>query len=94
MNAMLMHQASHGLATEIHECTGLGQQQFLMPYFSEAYFGPALPAVKANGMKPSEMIQAPETHIMAIMGISLAGVAQTNEEFHLLRVKIFSMICL
>jgi hypothetical protein len=31
--------------------------------------------VKANGMKPGEVIQAPEASIVAIMGISLAGIA-------------------
>ena len=71
---MLMYQASHGVATEIHECPRLGQQHFLTPYFSEAYFSPALPVVKVNRMKPGEVIQAPEASIMAIMGVRLAGI--------------------
>ena len=79
---MLTHQASRGVAAEIHECPGLGQQQFLTLYFSKAYFGPALPVVKANRVKPGKVIQAPEASIVAIMSISLAGIAQTNDEFH------------
>jgi len=70
-----MHQASHGVATEIHKCPGLGQQQFLALCFSEAYSSPALFVVKANRMKPGKVIQAPEASIMAIMGISLTGIA-------------------
>jgi hypothetical protein len=81
-NAMLMHQASHGVAAEIHKCPGLGQQQLLAFYFSEAHSSPALPVVKSNMMKPGEIIQAPEASIMAIMGVSLAGIPQTNYEFH------------
>jgi len=77
-----MHQAGHGVAAEIHECPGLGKQQFIIPYFSEAYFSPALPSVEANRMKPGEVIQALEAGIVAIMGISLAGISQTNDEFH------------
>jgi len=38
--------------------------------------------VKANRVKPGKVIQAPEASIMAIMGISLAGVPQTDYEFH------------
>jgi hypothetical protein len=72
---MLMHQASHGVATEIHECPRLGQQQFLTLYFSEAYSSPALSVVEADGMKPGEVIQALEADIVAIMGISLAGIS-------------------
>ncbi len=79
---MLMHQASHGFATEIHECPGLGQQQLLAPYFANACSSPALPVVKADRMKPGEVIQALEASIMAVMGISLAGIPQTNYEFH------------
>ena len=82
MNAMLTHQASYGVATEIHKCPGLGQQQLLTPYFCKDYSSPALPMVKANRMKPGEMIQAPEASIMAIMSIGLTGVPQTNYEFH------------
>jgi hypothetical protein len=41
-----------------------------------------LPSVKADRTKPGEMIQALEADIMTIMGISLAGIAQTNYEFH------------
>jgi len=70
-----MHQASHGVATEIHEHPWLGQQQFLTPYFAEAYFSPALPVVEANRMKPGEVIQAPEANIMAIMSINSAWIA-------------------
>jgi len=79
---MLTHQASHGFATEIHKCPWLGQQHFLTSYFANAYFSPALPMVKANRVKPGEVIQAPEASIVAIVGISLAGIAQTNYEFH------------
>jgi len=81
-DVMLMHQASHGVATEIHECHWLGQQQLPASYFGSAYSSPALPMVKVNRMKPGEVIQAPEANVMAIMGISLAGVPQTNYEFH------------
>jgi len=77
-----MHQASYGVAAEIHECPGLGQQQPLASYFANAYSSPALPAVKADRMKPGEVIQAPEASIVAVMGISLTGVPQTNYEFH------------
>ena len=79
---MLMHQASHGVATEIHKRPRLGQQQLLAPYFSEAYFSPALPVVKVNRMKPGEVIQTPEASIMAIMSINFTGITQTNYEFH------------
>jgi hypothetical protein len=81
-----VHQASYGLATEIHERAGLGQQQLLTSYFADAYSGLALPAVKANRVKPGEVIQAPETDIVAIVGIGFAGITQTNYEFHWLRV--------
>jgi hypothetical protein len=77
-----MHQASHGFAAEIHKRPGLGQQQFLASYFVNAYSSPALPVVKANRMKPGEVIQAQEANIVAVTGISLAGIAQTNYEFH------------
>jgi len=70
-----MRQASHGAAAEIHKRPGLGQQQLLTPYFSKAYFSPALPMVKTNRMEPGEVIQAPEAHIMAIMGIHPARIA-------------------
>jgi len=79
---MLTQQASHGFATEIHKCPRLGQQQFLAPYFANAYSSPALPVVKVNRVKPGEVIQTPEANIVAIMGISLAGIPQTNYEFH------------
>jgi hypothetical protein len=75
---MLMHQASHGVSTEIHKCPRLGQQQLVAPYFANTYSSPALPVVKANRMKPGEVIQALEASIVAIMGISLAGVPRTN----------------
>jgi hypothetical protein len=77
-----MHQASYGLATEIHERAGLGQQQLLTPYLANAYFGVALPVIKGDRMKPGEVIQALEANVVAIAGIVLAGVAQTNYEFH------------
>ena len=83
---MLMHQASYGLATEIHKCARPGQQQLLAPYFANAYFGVALPVIKGDRMKPGEVIQALEADIVAIAHISLAGIAQTNYEFHSLRV--------
>jgi hypothetical protein len=81
-DVMLTHQASHGFAAKIHKCPRLGQQQLLAPYFSNAYPSPALPVVKANRMKPGEVIQAPEASIVAVMGISLTGIPQTNYEFH------------
>jgi len=77
-----LRQASHGVATEIHKRPWLGQQHFLAFYFANAYSSPALPVVKANRMKPGEVVQAPEASIMVIMGINLAGVPQTNYEFH------------
>ena len=79
---MLMHQASHGVATEIHKCPRLSQQQLLASYFANAYSSPALPVVKADRMKPGKVVQTPETSIVAIMGVSLAGIPQTNYEFH------------
>jgi len=79
---MLMHQASHGVAAEVHKCPWFSQQQLLTSYFANAYSSPALPVVKANGMKPGKVIQAPEASIVAIMGISLTGISQTNYEFH------------
>ena len=72
---MLMHQASHGVAAEIHECPWLGQQQLLTPHFSMAYSSPALPVVEADRMKPGEVIQTPEASVVAIMGISPARIA-------------------
>ena len=81
-----MHQASYGLATEIHKCARPGQQQLLAPYFANAYFGVALPVVKADRMKPGVVTQALEANIVAITAISLAGVTQTNYEFHPFRV--------
>jgi len=72
---MLTHQASHRVAAEIHKCPWLGQQQFLTPYFTNAYSSPALPVVEANRAKPGEVIQAPEANIVAVMGISLAWIA-------------------
>jgi hypothetical protein len=79
---MLMRQASHGVATEIHKHPGLGQQQLLATYFAGAYSGPALPVVEVDGVKPGKVIQAPEADVVAITGISLAWVPQTNYEFH------------
>jgi hypothetical protein len=72
---MLTHQTRHRFAAEIHKCPRLGQQQLPAPYFADAYSSPALPSVKANRVKPGEVIQTPEADIMAIMGISLAGIA-------------------
>ena len=74
-NVMLVHQARYRFATEIYKCHGLGQQQFLTPYFSKAYSSPALSVVKANRVKPGEVIQAPEASIMAIMSINPARIA-------------------
>jgi hypothetical protein len=71
---MLTHQASHGSAAEIHKYPGLGQQQLLAPYFAKAYSSPALPVVKANRMKPGEVIQATKANIMAILNINLAWI--------------------
>ena len=85
-NVVLVYQASYGLATEIHERAGLGQQQLLTSYLAGAYSSLALPVVKANRMMPGEVIQGLETNIVAITGISLAGVTQTNYEFHSFRV--------
>jgi hypothetical protein len=73
-----MHQASHGVAAEIHKCPGLSQQQLSASYFVNAYSSLALSSVKANRVKPGEVIQAPEANIVAIVGISLAGIPQTN----------------
>jgi len=77
-----MYQANHRVAAQIHKCHGLGQQQPLTPDFANAYSSPALPVVKANRMKLGEVIQTTEANIVAVMSISLAGVAQTNYEFH------------
>jgi hypothetical protein len=71
---MLMHQASHRFATEIHKRPGLSQQQVLALYFADTYSSPALPVVKWNRVKPGKVIQAPEANVMAIMDISLAGI--------------------
>jgi hypothetical protein len=79
---MLTHQASHRVAAEIHKCPRLGQQQLPAHYFADAYSSPALPVVKADRMKPGEVIQAPEANIVAIVGINPAGIPQTNDEFH------------
>jgi hypothetical protein len=79
---MLTYQASQRVATEIHKCPWLGQQQLLTPYFADAYSSLALSVVKADRMEPGGAIQAPEADIMAIMGVSLAGIPQTNDEFH------------
>jgi hypothetical protein len=81
-DVMLTHQASHGVAAEIHKCPRLGQQQLPASHFSNAYPSPALPVVKTDRMKPGEVIQATEASIVAVMGVGLAGIAQTNYEFH------------
>ena len=79
---MLMHQTSCRVAAEIDKCPGLSQQQLLTSCLADAYFGVALPVVKADRMKPGEVIQALEANIVAITGISLAGIPQTNYQFH------------
>jgi len=79
---MFTHQTSHGVATEIHKCPWLDQQQLLAPYFANAYSSPALSVVEADGMKPGKVIQAPEANIMAIMGISFTGIPQPDNELH------------
>ncbi len=79
---MPMHQASYGFATEIHECAGLGQHQLLTSYLADAYFSLALLVVEADRMKSGEVIQALEADVVAVLSISLAGIAQTNYEFH------------
>jgi hypothetical protein len=38
--------------------------------------------VKGDGMKPGEVIQAQEADIVTITGIRLAGITQTNYDFH------------
>jgi len=55
-NVVLVHQASYRVATDIDKCPWLGQQQFLASYLANAYFGPALPVVKADRMKPGKVI--------------------------------------
>jgi len=77
-----MHQAIHRFATEIHKCAWLGQQQLLAPHFANAHSSLALSVVKMDRMKPGEMIQALEANIMAIMGISLTGIPQPDNELH------------
>jgi len=77
-----MHQASNGVATEIHKRPGPGQQQLLTGHLAYAYSSLALSSVKADGMKPGEVIQAMKANIMAIVGVSLTGIPQTNYEFH------------
>ena len=79
---MLMHQTSCRVAAEIDKCPGLSQQELLAPYFAKAYSRLTLPVVKADRMKPGEVIQALEANIVAITGISLAGIPQTNYQFH------------
>ena len=81
-NVVLVHQAGQGFAAQIHKCAWLGQQQLLATYFAGAYSGLALSSVKVDRMKPGEVIQALEANIVAIAGISLAGIPQTNYEFH------------
>jgi hypothetical protein len=81
-DVVLMHQAGQGFAAQIHKCAWLGQQQLFATYFAGAYSGLALSSVKVDRMKPGEVIQALEANIVAVMGISLAGIPQTNYEFH------------
>jgi len=85
-NVMFAHQASHGFAAEIHKRAGPGQQQLLTACFADAYSSLALSAVKVDRMQPGEVVQAMEADIVAIAGISLAGVPQTNYELHSVRV--------
>jgi hypothetical protein len=46
----------------------------------------ALPSVEADRMKPGEVVQALEADIVTVTGISLAGITQTNYEFHQLGI--------
>jgi hypothetical protein len=77
-----MRQTSHGFAAEIHKRSRLSQQQLLAPHFANAHFSLVLPVVKVDRMKLGKVIQAQKANIMAITGISLAGITQTNYEFH------------
>jgi hypothetical protein len=79
---MLAHQASQGFAAQIHKCARPGQEQLFATYFAGAYSGLALSSVKVDRMKPGEVIQALEANIMTVVGVTLAGVTQTNYEFH------------
>jgi len=79
---VLMHQASYGFAAEIHKCSWLSQEQLLAPCLADACSGLALPVVEGDGMKSGEVIQAQEADIVTVTGISLAGIPQTNYEFH------------
>jgi len=79
---VLVHQAGQRFAAQIHKCAWPGQQQLLAPYFADAYSGLALPVVKADRMKLGEVIQALEADIVAVTGISFAGIPQTNDESH------------
>jgi hypothetical protein len=79
-----MHQASDGLAAEIHKRPRLSQHHLLAPYFADAYFSLALSSVKADRMNPGEVIQTTEADIMAIMGISLTGVTQPDNKLHMI----------
>jgi hypothetical protein len=72
---MLAHQASQGFAAQIHKCARPGQEQLLTSYLADAYSGLALSVVKADRMKPGEVIQALEASIVAIMGISLTRIS-------------------
>ncbi len=38
--------------------------------------------VKADRIKPGEVVEAMEANIVAIRGVSPTGVPQTNYEFH------------
>ena len=79
---MLAHQASHGFAAEIHKRPRPSQQQFLTSHLRDAYSSLALSSVKVDRMKPGVVIEALEANIVAVMGIVLAGVSQTNDKFH------------
>jgi hypothetical protein len=79
---VLVHQAGQGFAAQIHKCARPGQQQLLAPYFADAYSGLALSSVKGDRMKPGEVIQALEANIVAIAGISFAGIPQPDNELH------------
>jgi hypothetical protein len=81
-NVTFLHQATYHPTTNVDECLWLGQQQFTASYFTNTYPGPALPPIKADRMMPGEIIQAAKANIMPIMSISLARIAQANNEFH------------
>jgi hypothetical protein len=42
----------------------------------------ALSVPEVDRMKPGEVIQTQEANVMAVVGISFAGIAQPNYELH------------